>query len=117
MKQLQEKKCHFIAIKNNIKMDDSLQSKMMINMYAMFSEVERNLISVRTKEGMKRPEVKEKLKNRARGDHGKRKNKLDGKEEEIKIFLDAKKTINDISVKLSVYPAQLRKYIKDKKII
>lgn len=116
MKQLQEKKCHFIAIKNNIKLDDSLQSKMMINMYAMFSEVERNLISIRTKEGMKRPDVIEKLKHRKRGKVGIKPNKLDGKDNDIKKSLELKESITIISKKLDVFPAQLRKYIKDKKI-
>lgn len=117
IKLLQEKKCNLIAIKNNIKLDESLQSKMMINMYAMFSEVERNLISIRTKEGMKRPEVKEKLKLRKRGKAGRKTNKLDGKENEIKQLLISKESIKNISVKFNVFPAQLRKYIKDKKIV
>lgn len=116
MKQLQEKKCKFIAIKNNITLDDSLQSKMMINMYAMFSEVERNLISIRTKEGMKRPEVKEKLKLRKRGNKGIKVNKLDGKDDEIKLYLESKKPICEIARKLNVFPAQLRKYIKNKNL-
>ena len=117
IKLLQEKKCNLIAIKNNIKLDESLQSKMMFNMYAMFSEVERNLISIRTKEGMKRPEVKEKLKLRKRGKAGRKTNKLDGKENEIKQLLISKESIKNISVKFNVFPAQLRKYIKDKKIV
>lgn len=113
---LQEKKCNLIAIKNNIKLDDSLQSKMMLSMYAMFSEVERNLISVRTKEGMARPEVKAKLKLRKRGKQGIKINKLDGKTEEIKMYLQSKLSISEISKKLGVFPAQLRKYIKTKNI-
>ena len=117
MKQLQEKKCNFIAIKNNIKLDDSLQSKMMINMYAMFSEVERNLISIRTKEGMKRPDVIKKLKNRKRGKPGIKPNKLDGKDNDIKQSLELGEKISVISKKLDVFPSQLKKYIKDKNIV
>jgi DNA invertase Pin-like site-specific DNA recombinase len=117
IKLLQDKRCHFIAIKNNIKLDDSLQSKMMLNMYAMFSEVERNLISIRTKEGMKRPEVKEKLKNRKRGKKGIKPNKLDGKDQEIKQLLDNGVKRSEIARKMDVFYAQLNKYIKDKKLV
>ena len=48
-----EKGIHVYAIKGNWKLDDSIQSKVMAMMFSMVAEVERDLISKRTKEALR----------------------------------------------------------------
>jgi DNA invertase Pin-like site-specific DNA recombinase len=76
----------FTAIKENIQLDgkQDIQSKMMVTMFGLFAEIERDLISERTKEGLIAARAKGKILGRPKG-HGK--SRLDGKENEIRILL------------------------------
>jgi len=65
-----------------------LQTKVMITMFSLFAEIERDLISERTKEGLARARSEGKLLGRPKGTIGK--SKLDGKEKEIKEYLAKK---------------------------
>ena len=64
----------------------NIQSKTIITMFSLFSEIERDLISDRTKEGLRRARAEGKLLGRPKGKLGK--SKLDGKEKEIKKYLE-----------------------------
>jgi DNA invertase Pin-like site-specific DNA recombinase len=87
---LLKKGVHFIAIKENIRFEEKqdMQTKVMITLFALFAEVERDLISERTKEGLHLAKSKGKLLGRPKG--SKSESKLDGKEKEIKTLLDKK---------------------------
>lgn len=52
--ELVQRKIHFVAIKEAIHFEgkQDLQTKMMIALFGLFAEVERDLISERTKEGL-----------------------------------------------------------------
>ncbi len=63
-----------------------MQTKVMITMFSLFAEIERDLISERTKEGLARAKAQGKVLGRPKGSLGK--SKLDGKEREIKTLLD-----------------------------
>ena len=82
-------KVRFIAIKENIQLDgkQDIQSKMMVTMVGLFAEIERDLISERTREGLIAARAKGKILGRPKGIG---KSKLDGKEAEIKILLEKK---------------------------
>jgi DNA invertase Pin-like site-specific DNA recombinase len=54
-------------------------------MFSLFAEIEKDLLSERTREGLARARVEGKLLGRPKGTIGK--SKLDGKEKEIKEFL------------------------------
>jgi len=57
-----ERKINVYAIKGDWKLDGSIQSKIMAMIYSMFSEIERDLISTRTKQALQaRKERGEKL--------------------------------------------------------
>jgi hypothetical protein len=58
---------------------------MMVTMFGLFAEIERDLISERTREGLQNARDKGKNLGRPKGNG---KSKLDGKEAEIKILLD-----------------------------
>ncbi|MGA1871464.1 MAG: recombinase family protein [bacterium] len=76
-----------ISIKESIQLNGraDIQTKVMITMFSLFAEIERDLVSERTKEGLIRARAEGKLLGRPKGSIGK--SKLDGKEKEIKDYL------------------------------
>jgi DNA invertase Pin-like site-specific DNA recombinase len=76
-----------ICIKEGIDLNgaQNIQSKVMVTMFSLFAEIERDLLSERTKEGLRRARAQGKLLGRPKGSLGK--SKLDGKETEIKRYL------------------------------
>lgn len=76
-----------ISIKENIILNGraDIQTKMMITMFSLFAEIERDLISERTKEGLARARAEGKLLGRPKGSISK--SKLDDNEKEIKEYL------------------------------
>lgn len=75
-----------ICIKENIKLNGApdIQSKVVLTMFSLFAEIERDLISERTKAGLARARAEGKLLGRPKGLG---KSILDGKEEAIREFL------------------------------
>ena len=63
METLVRRKIRFIAIKEAIEFDgkQDLRTKVMIALFGLFAEVERDLISERTKEGLAAAKAKGKL--------------------------------------------------------
>jgi len=88
MDELIKKKVRVICLKENLTLNGKtdIQTKVMITMFSLFAEIERDLISERTKEGLARARAEGKLLGRPKGTIGK--SKLDGKEKEIKEYLN-----------------------------
>ena len=94
--ELVKRKIRFIVIKEVIRFEgkQDMQTKVMIALFGLFAEVERDLISQRTKEGLATARAKGRLLGRPKGALGK--SKLDGKEEEIRMLLE--KTVSKASI-------------------
>jgi len=94
--ELVKRKIRFIAIKEAIRFEgkQDMQTKVMIALFGLFAEVERDLISQRTKEGLATARAKGRLLGRPKGALGK--SKLDDKEEEIRMLLE--KTVSKASI-------------------
>ena len=77
----------FIAIKEQIRIEgkQDIQTKVMTTLFALFAEVERDLISERTREGLAKARASGKKLGRPKGSLGV--SRLDGKEDEIRHFL------------------------------
>ncbi len=75
--------------------------------------MERQLISERTKQGLQIAKQKGNLKGRKRGI---KKNKLDGRENEIKELIDKKMSIRKMANELDVNHVQLYSFIKKNNI-
>jgi DNA invertase Pin-like site-specific DNA recombinase len=86
--ELLKKKVKVICLKENLTLNGraNLQTKVMVTMFSLFAEIERDLISERTKEGLTRARAEGKLLGRPKGTIGK--SRLDGKEKEIKGYLN-----------------------------
>ena len=115
---LSEAHCNVIAIKENWQLlgdSNNIQSKIVCMAYSLVSELERSLISSRTKESLARLKSEGRKLGRPKGSNGK--SKLDGKEE---IIIDLRRNKNiskaGISRILSVSPTTLDSFIKTRKL-
>ena len=115
--QLIKKRISFIAIKENIVINgqkQDIQTKVMVAMFGLFAEIERDLISERTKEGLAAARAKGKLLGRPKGTLGK--SRLDGKEDEIKNLLEKKVSKASISKIYEISRPALLSFIKTRKL-
>ena len=78
----------FVAVKEKIRFEgrQDLQTKVITTLFALFAEVERDLISERTREGLARARASGKKLGRPKGSLGV--SRLDDREDEIRRFLD-----------------------------
>ena len=104
----------FIAIKENIHLDgkQDIQSKLMVTMFGLFAEIERDLISERTCEGLAAARAKGRVLGRPKGSHGI--SRLDGKEDEIQMLLAKKVSKASIAKILDVSRSALLYFISSR---
>ena len=114
--QLVKGKIRFTAIKENINFEgkQDLQTKVMVALFGLFAEVERDLISERTKEGLATAKAAGKLLGRPKGKRGK--TKLDGKEQDIRELLSKNVSIASIAKIMDVSRTALYHFIKTRMI-
>ena len=100
------------TIKDNYRLGNDINSKVLAFAFGLSSEIERNLISQRTKEALARKRAEGMVLGRPIGSKSKY-NKLSGKESEIKLMLDNKKSKSDIARILKVHRLTIVKFIKE----
>ena len=85
-----------ISIKEDMVLNGNpnMQTKVMLTMFSLFAEIERDLISERTKEGLKRARAEGKLLGRPKGLG---KSKLDSKVAEIKDYMSKGVNLTNIA--------------------
>ena len=104
------KECRVWTIKDNYRLGDDIQSKVLAFAFGLSAEIERNLISQRTKEALARKKAEGMVLGRPKGSKNKKK-KLDGKLEMISRMLDRGVTKTLISRKLKVSRNTLYLYL------
>ena len=104
----------FIAIKENIQLDgqQDMQSKVMVTMFGLFAEIERDLISQRTCEGLVAARAKGHLPGRPKGSRGQ--SRLDGKEAEISRLLGKKVSKASIAKIMDVSRSTMLHFIRSR---
>ena len=109
-------KCPRWSIKEAIEFDgkQDLRTKVMIALFGLFAEVERDLISERTKEGLAAAKAKGKRLGRPKGALGT--SRLDGKEQDIRALLDKDVSKSSIAKILNVSRSALYHFIETRKI-
>ena len=107
----------FIAIKESIRFEgkQTVQTKVMITLFALFAEVERDLISERTKEGLVNARAKGRQLGRPKGALGT--SKLDGKENEIQALLRKEVSKAAIAKITGVSRTTLTHFIQTRKLV
>lgn len=113
--ELIKNKIKFYALKENIVLDGkyNMQSKVMVTLFGLFAEIERDLISERTKEALQALKAKGIILGRPKGALG-RETKLDGKEKEIKELLDKGMSKTGIAIVMKVTRSVLVYFIETK---
>ena len=91
-----------------------IQSKVMVTMFGLFAEIERDLISERTCEGLAAARAKGRVLGRPKGSHGR--SRLDGKEDEIKMLLAKKVSKASIAKILDVSRSALLYFISSREL-
>ena len=116
VEKLIAKQVRLIAIKEGIDLAGAadLQTKVMVTLFSLFAEIERDLIRERTKEGIAAARAKGKILGRPKGILGK--SKLDGKEGEIKLLLQKGVSKSAIAKILEVPDPTLRHFIKTRRL-
>ena len=90
IKEVTDRKARFISVKENLDIVDgkqNIQSKLVITMFGILAEVERDLISLRVTEGMRRAKLTGKMAGRPKGSYH---SKLDNHKDEIIKYLAGK---------------------------
>jgi len=107
----------FVAIKENIELSgkQDIQTKVMVTMFSLFAEIERDLISERTKEGITAARINGKTIGRPKDSLGK--SKFDGKENEIRLLLEKAIGITSIAKILGVSRTALRHFIRTRRLV
>ncbi|WP_200962273.1 recombinase family protein [Pseudovibrio sp. POLY-S9] len=100
---------HVYALKGNWRLDDTIQSKIIAMAFAMAAEIERDLISARTKEALKARRNSGKPLGRPKGPG---KSKLDQYRPEIEALLANGSTQRFIARRYKTTPANLSNWIR-----
>lgn len=104
-----EKDCQIWTLKENYKLGTDIQSKLLAFAFSLAAEIERQLISQRTKESLKR--IKDEGKHLGRP-HGFNYNKLDTKKDKIKELLNKQVSKAEIARLLNCSWLTLHRYIQ-----
>ena len=111
-----DRRIYFFSIKENIKINGKidLQTKVMISMFGLFAELERDFISERTKEGLQTAKIKGRRLGRPKGSIGN--SKLCGKENEIKDLLSKGVSISSLSKIMGVGRTTMHHFIESRSL-
>lgn len=105
-----EKDCQIWTLKENYKLGADIQSKVLAFAFSLAAEIERQLISQRTKESLKR--IKDEGKHLGRP-FGFNYNKLDAKQDKIKELLEKQVSKAEIARLLNCSWLTLHRYVRD----
>ena len=107
-----EKDIMVFTIKEHYELGNNINSKVLAFAFGLSAEIERNLISQRTKEALARKRAEGVILGRPKGSKSKVK-KLTGKEAEIKTLLDKKVSKSAIARILGVHRLTVAKFVKE----
>jgi DNA invertase Pin-like site-specific DNA recombinase len=113
---LVKRQIQLLAIKEDIRLHGgpALQTRVMVTMFSLFAEIERELISLRTKEALAAARAAGKRLGRPPGTHGR--SKLDGKETQIKELLGLRVSKASIAKITGVDRATLYHFIRSRRL-
>ena len=112
LKSLKEKNCQVHIVRDNMIIGDDISSKLMVFMFGLVSEIERDLIKSRVQEGVKNSRAKNPQKSWGRKKGSLYKSQLDDKKEHIVELLEKDISKSSIAKMLDVNYQTLCSYIK-----
>lgn len=112
LNQCMNKEVQLWTIKDNYRLGNDINSKVLAFAFGLSAEIERNLISQRTKEALARKKSEGMILGRPKGSKSS-KTKLTGQEKKIKELLDKKLSFSAISRILNVHRLTVSTFIKN----
>jgi len=111
MDELHGRQIRVVSIKERISLNGTrdIQTKVMVTMVSLFAEIERDLISERTREGLARARAQGKKVGRPRGPG---RSKLDAHAAEIRADLARGVTQKALAARLGTSPGNLRRWLR-----
>lgn len=107
-----EVKARVLTVKEKYELGDNINSKLLAFAFSLSAEIERQLISQRTKEALARKKLEGVVLGRPRGRKS-RLHKLSGKENLVKELRDKGYTYTKIARKLNVHRITLSNFVKN----
>ena len=115
LNKLMEKGARIWTIKDGYRLGDDIQSKVLAFAFGLSAEIERNLISQRTKEALERKKAEGQKLGRPKGSTTET-SKLDGAEIGATIMLMQGISVNQMAKLYGVHRNTVKKYITSKKL-
>jgi len=112
---LMKKDVKVYTVKERYELGNNINSKILAFAFSLAAEIERQMISQRTKEALARKKFEGKKLGRPKGSLS-QKTKLSGKDDIIKEFLKSKVSISAIARLLKVNRGTVANYIKNRKL-
>ena len=105
------------ALKEGLRLigEQDLQSRVIVTLFGLFAEIERELLSLRTKEGLAAARAAGKRLGRPKGARGK--SRLDGKEQEIRHLLGLQVSKTSIARIMGVDRATLYHFMRSRHLV
>ncbi|MDY6851761.1 MAG: recombinase family protein [Thermodesulfobacteriota bacterium] len=113
MRECKERGIAVHAVKGGWSLNGSMESKIVLTMLAMVAEIERDLISERTKEALRARKEAGVILGRPKGPG---KSKLDNHQEEIVALLRNGSTLSYVSKRYGTTPANLSNYVRKRNL-
>ena len=115
--QLVKQRVRLLAIKEGLRLEgkQNLQTKVTVTLFSLFAEIERELISIRTKEGLAAARASGKRLGRPKGRLGQ--SKLDGRKDEIQRLLNLNVSKSSIAKITGVDRSTLYHFIRSRHLI
>ena len=115
LKECMEKECQVWTIKEGFRLGDDIQTKVLAFAFGLAAEIERNMISQRTREALERKKEQGVKLGRPKGALGKN-NKLNGMEETVRLLLEKGNSYESVARVLDVNRTTLTRFCKAKNI-
>ena len=116
LKSLKEKGCVVHIVRDKMVIADNINSKLMVFMFGLVSEIERDLIKSRVQEGVKNSRANNPNKSWGRPKGSQYASKLDAKKEDIVLLLEKSISKSSIAKMLDVNYQTLCSYIKTREL-
>lgn len=110
---LMNKKVKVVSIKEGYELGDTLDSKILAFAFSLSADIERSMISSRTKEALARKRQEGRTLGRPKGSLSKE-TKLTGKEQDIKALLQKRISIASIARIMGVHRLTVKSYIESR---
>lgn len=115
LNSLMEKEVKVFSVKEGYEFGDNINSKVLAFAFGLSAEIERNMISQRTKEALARKRNEGLKLGRPKGSLSK-KTKLTGKDEDIKALLEKKVSVAAIARIMNVHRITMKNYISSRNL-